>query len=146
MFKSEVVAEFDRRREYISGFSGSNADAIVTSDRAALWTDGRYHLQADDQLNCDWLLMKHGRPDVPTQAEWLKNNLKKGSRIGADPKLISNTLWTSLKYELENSSIQLVEVRKNLIDLIWTENRPPPSKKYAYVWDLKYAGTHWLVR
>lgn len=118
----------------------------MTFTKAAFWTDGRYHLQADDELDCNWLLMKHGRTDVPTQAEWLKNNLHEGARIGADPKLISNTLWTSLKYELENNSIHLVEVRRNLIDLIWTENRPPPSNKYAEVWDIKYAGKPWTEK
>lgn len=139
------MAEHDRRREYISGFSGSNGDVIVTYDKAVLWTDGRYHLQADDQLNCDWLLMKHGQLDVPTEAEWLKQNLKPGARVGVDPKLISNTLWTSLKYELENSSIQLVKVNKNLVDLIWTEQRPQPSNKVAYVWHLKYAGLYTII-
>lgn len=134
------MSDHDKRREYISGFSGSNGDAIVTFEKAALWTDGRYHLQADDQLDCHWLLMKHGRSDVPSQAEWLKDNLKKGARIGADPKLIPNTLWTSLQYELENNSMHLIKVNNNLVDLIWLENRPPPSNKIAYVWDIKYAG------
>lgn len=139
-----MVADHDKRREYISGFSGSNGDAIVTlnNNKSALWTDGRYHLQADDQLNCDWLLMRHGHPEVPTQAEWLKKNLPPEGRVGADPRLISNTLWTSLKYELENSSIHLVEVKNNLVDLIWKVNRTRPSNKYVYVWEQKYAGKY----
>lgn len=48
----------DRRREYITGFSGSNGDAVVTLSSAALWTDSRYYLQADEQMDCNWLLVK----------------------------------------------------------------------------------------
>ncbi|GLV45292.1 uncharacterized protein CBL_05392 [Carabus blaptoides fortunei] len=144
--QSEVVAVTDRRREYISGFSGSSGDAIVTLDKAALWTDGRYHIQADEEINCKWLLMKQGRSEIPTAAEWLKRNLKPGSRIGADPKLIPNTEWTTLKKQLENSSIHLVEVRKNLIDLIWIKDRPPASNKLVYEWEMKYAGKTWIEK
>lgn len=140
IFKSEAVSEFDRRRQFISGFSGSYGDAIVTYNKSALWTDGRYHLQADDELNCEWLLMRHGRPDTPSEAEWLRNNLEPGSRIGADPKLISNSEWDHLRRELENSSLHLVEVQRNLVDLIWDKNRPPPSNKLVYAWDIKFAG------
>ncbi|KAG8262230.1 Xaa-Pro aminopeptidase 2 [Homalodisca vitripennis] len=60
--ESEFVAEHDERLKYISGFSGSYGVAVITETKAALWTDGRYLLQADNELGCDWLLM--GRGDV----------------------------------------------------------------------------------
>ena len=50
----------DRRREFITGFTGSAGDAVVTLNSAALWTDSRYYLQADEQMDCNWLLMKSG--------------------------------------------------------------------------------------
>lgn len=81
-----------------------------------------------------------GRPDTPSRDEWLKANLEPGSRIGADPRLMSNTAWEHFRLALENSSLQLVEVRKNLIDLIWEKNRPPPSNKLVYVWSDQFAG------
>ena len=56
--QSEYVAPADQRREYMSGFSGSAGVAVVTAGHQALWTDGRYFLQADQELDCDWLLMK----------------------------------------------------------------------------------------
>ncbi len=59
------------RREYVSGFTGSNGDAIVTLDQAACWTDGRYFLQASQELDCNWRLMKMSMPGVPTYTEWL---------------------------------------------------------------------------
>lgn len=140
VFQSEYVAEYDRRLEFISGFSGSNGQAIVTLYKAALWTDGRYHLQADDQLNCDWLLMRQGHKNVPSPAEWLKMQLPPGSRIGADPRLIANGTWYHLESELEDSGLKLIELRINPIDKIWTEDRPPQRNKDVFIWNMKYAG------
>ena len=64
MFQSEFLADHDKRRQYISGFSGSNGDAVVTLEKAALWTDSRYYLQADQQLDCNWILMRTSYSDV----------------------------------------------------------------------------------
>ena len=58
------------RAEFISGFSGSAGCAVVTADKAALSTDGRYFNQAQKQLDANWTLLKQGLPDVPTWAEW----------------------------------------------------------------------------
>lgn len=52
------------RREFLTGFYGSAGDAVVTLTNAILWTDGRYHIQADQQLDCHWILMKHGQINV----------------------------------------------------------------------------------
>lgn len=52
------------RREFLTGFTGSTGEAVVTVDKAVLWTDGRYHIQADHQLDCNWILMKEGQNDV----------------------------------------------------------------------------------
>lgn len=92
--QSEFPASRDRRYTYISGFTGSEGIAVITTKReAALWTDGRYFLQADVQLSCDWLLMRMGQPGVPHLMEWLIDVLPQNSRIGADPKLVSNSVW-----------------------------------------------------
>jgi Xaa-Pro aminopeptidase len=92
--QSEFPAHRDRRYTYISGFSGSDGIAVVTREwGAALWTDGRYFLQADIQLSCEWLLMRTGQPGVPHLMEWLIDILPENSKIGADPKLVSNSVW-----------------------------------------------------
>jgi hypothetical protein len=92
--QSEFPASRDRRYAYISGFSGSNGIAVITRKRgAALWTNGRYFLQADIQLSCDWLLMRVGQPGVPHLMKWLIDVLPENSTIGADPKLVSNSVW-----------------------------------------------------
>lgn len=64
---SEYLANCDTFRDFISGFDGSAGTAIITENDACLWTDGRYYLQANQQLDSNWKLMKEGLPDTPTQ-------------------------------------------------------------------------------
>ena len=60
-FKSEYVAPRDRKRQWITGFTGSAGTAVITENKAAVWTDGRYFLQAEKQLDCNWILMRQGK-------------------------------------------------------------------------------------
>ena len=70
--KNEYVADRFKRREYLSQFTGSNGTAVITADRALLWTDGRYFLQAEQELDLEhWTLMKEGNKDVPSMTLWL---------------------------------------------------------------------------
>lgn len=57
-FKSEYICKSDERRAFISGFDGSAGTAVVTADKALLWTDGRYYQQAANQMDKNWILMK----------------------------------------------------------------------------------------
>ena len=59
-FQSEYIADCDQRRAFISGFTGSAGTAVVTDSAAALWTDGRYYLQARQEMDDNWILMKQG--------------------------------------------------------------------------------------
>ncbi len=59
-----MVSAGDRRREFVTGFTGSAGTAVVTEREAALWTDGRYFIQADQQLDCQWSIMKTGLDNV----------------------------------------------------------------------------------
>lgn len=68
--QSEYIAPCDARRAHISGFSGSAGTAVITLEKAALATDGRYFNQASKQLDGNWLLLKQGQQDVPTWQEW----------------------------------------------------------------------------
>lgn len=141
--QSEYVAEADERRKYISGFSGSAGTAVVTLDQQALWTDGRYFLQAENELDCHWILMKEGEENVPTILEWL-GNLSSGSLVGADSKLISASTWLSNAEALQPSGIEMVEVEPNLVDSIWDEDgRPPYVQDEIFVHDIIYAGKSW---
>lgn len=154
--QSEYIAKCDMRREFISKFSGSAGTAIITLEKAALWTDGRYHLQASKQLDLNhWILMKDGLPDTPTQSEWLKDVLQSGSKVGVDPILMSHESWKKLSKDLCTLNITLVAVKENLIDLVWQDNsillstdlpRPPrPTNKLINL-DYKITGKEWVQK
>ena len=88
---SEYVAKCDERIAFLSGFSGSSGLCLVTredegneaNEQALMWTDGRYYLQAGKQLYDGWKMMKI-EAGQPHYAEWIKTNIKKGSKIGCD--------------------------------------------------------------
>lgn len=120
LFQGEFLAERDKRLQYISGFSGPYGYAVVTKNKAAFWTDFRYYDQADQQLDCNWILMKIGEVgvrecgyninlwyillikifQVPSLTEWLRSELKPGYRVGADPKLIPFGMWDEWNRDL----------------------------------------------
>ena len=138
--QSEYVPEFWRRREWISGFTGSAGDCIVTERTAALWTDGRYFLQAEDQLRGSGIkLMKFGLPETPGMAKWLSTTLRKGNRVGVDPRVMSVSAYAKLRFELEDLGLELVSIEINLIDLLWSE-RPAAPCGQAEAHPLRYAG------
>lgn len=124
--QSEYIADCDTRRAFISKFTGSAGTAIVTKDKAALWTDGRYHLQADKQVDHEhWTVMKEGLTDTPSQCEWLNKELTHdGAKVGVDPLLLSEESWLAMSKELRANNNNLVSVKDNLIDIVWAEHRP----------------------
>ncbi|TFK37159.1 putative Xaa-Pro aminopeptidase P [Crucibulum laeve] len=139
---SEYLAHCDERRAYISGFNGSAGCAIVTLDKAFLFTDGRYFLQAEKQLDQNWTLMKQGLPDVPTWQDFLHKNLEPSTRIGIDPTLISAVDAESLTKQLTSKKSELISITKNLVDAVWAD-RPQRPKNPIFHLDEKYSGqTH----
>ncbi|KAG0219555.1 hypothetical protein BGX31_011291 [Mortierella sp. GBA43] len=125
--QSEYVAECDERRAYISGFTGSAGLSIVSLDSAALFTDGRYFLQASQQLDSNWTLMKSGLPGVPSWQEYLVKNLPAGSRIGVDPFITTASDAYRLETELSKVGSELVYV-PNLVDQIWKDRPARPAR------------------
>ncbi|KAF8018103.1 hypothetical protein BT93_H3107 [Corymbia citriodora subsp. variegata] len=138
--QSEFIAECYMRRAYISGFTGSAGTAVITKDKAALWTDGRYFLQAENQLNSSWILMRAGNLGVPTTSEWLNDVLAPGCRIGIDPFLFSSDAAEELKEAIAKKDHELVLLYNvNLVDEVWKE-RPKPPNKPVRIHDLQFAG------
>ena len=79
---SEYTQPYDKRRDWISGFRGSRGTAVVSMGLAALWTDGRYFTQAEEELDCaNWLLMREGQPGVPSLIEWLVTEANKTTLV-----------------------------------------------------------------
>ncbi|KAK4802914.1 hypothetical protein SAY86_001117 [Trapa natans] len=129
------------RRAYISGFTGSAGTAVITKDKAALWTDGRYFLQAEKQLSSSWTLMRAGNVGVPTTSEWLNDVLAPGCRVGIDPFLFSFDVAEELKEAIAKKNHELVFLYNlNLVDEVWKGTRPKPPNKPIRIHDLKYAG------
>ncbi|KAI8809490.1 peptidase M24, structural domain-containing protein [Cladochytrium replicatum] len=138
--QSEYIAPCDMRRAYISNFNGSAGLAVITGGAAALWTDGRYFLQASNQLDSNWLLMKSGLPDVPTKEEWLNKVLSPASTVGIDPTLITVSAARALSDSLNAGGHKFLTLPNNLIDEVWAEERPAmPCNPVAILPD-SYAG------
>ena len=122
--QSEYVNDKDKRREYMSGFSGSSATALVLSKETAacyLWTDGRYFTQAEKQLVHPWILMKDRQVETPTIEDFLATTLEVGSIVGLDPLYTSLAGARRLQQRLEAAGMSLdsTATRENLVDLIW---------------------------
>jgi Xaa-Pro aminopeptidase len=138
--QSEYVSKSESRREFISGFTGSAGTALILQDKALLWTDGRYFLQASQELSAEWTLMKSGEPGVLDLNQWLVKNLKGGNTVGVDSSLISNKAAMALKSLLEPSGITLKGCKENPVDKIWGEEKPADPKNKVSVHDIAYAG------
>ncbi|XP_041652750.1 xaa-Pro aminopeptidase 2 [Cheilinus undulatus] len=119
---SEYIAPRDARMAFMTGFTGSAGTAIVTPTRAALWTDSRYWVQAERQLDCNWELEKD--VSIISIAEWLISEVPPGGEIGFDPFLFSLQTQENYNMNLESSNRTLKSIPTNLVDQVWT-NRPP---------------------
>ncbi|XP_013109085.1 xaa-Pro aminopeptidase ApepP isoform X1 [Stomoxys calcitrans] len=139
--QSEYISKHDERRAYVTGFDGSAGTALITEDKALLWTDGRYYQQALQQLDSNWELMKDGLPTTPSLAKWLATNLPKGSKVGVDPKLFSYRLWKPIEKELVGADCSLVPVEDNLVDIVWGEEQPKQTSNQMITLDNTFAGS-----
>jgi len=138
--QSEYVAPHWDSRKWITGFTGSAGTAVITLENEnGLWTDGRYFIQAEKQLEGSTIdLYKMGQPSVPTIVEWLKKNLKDGATIGFDGKVVSKSFYDNLDKALCSKEIKY-NLEHDLIDKIW-EDRPEIPMNDFYSLDVKFAG------
>ena len=137
---SEYLPEHWQTRSFISGFTGSAGMVIVSGVKAALWTDSRYFLQAEEQLAGTGMeLVKMRTPGHPEPAQWLKMNLEKGAVAGTDEWCISVNQFGTMQKSLSESGIILKETG-DLLDEIW-EERPSLPDSSVYEHELKYACT-----
>uniref|UniRef100_A0A669EY59 X-prolyl aminopeptidase (aminopeptidase P) 1, soluble n=1 Tax=Oreochromis niloticus TaxID=8128 RepID=A0A669EY59_ORENI len=137
--QSEYIAPCDCRREFISGFDGSAGTAIVTEQHAAMWTDGRYFLQASQQMDNNWTLMKMGLKETPSQEDWLISVLPENSKVGVDPWIIAADQWKNMFKALSSAGHSLVAVQDNLIDAVWPDRPERPSTQLRSL-GLDYTG------
>lgn len=140
--QSEYVADHWRGREWISGFNGSAGTAVVTMKSAALWTDSRYFLAAEEQLeDTEYQLMRLKMEGTPTIAEWLGKELKdvQSPEVGLDGMVNSYNYVKDLSYSLRK--LGGITLRTNLdpLEQIW-ENRPSLPANPVEIQPLEYAG------
>ncbi|KAI9746574.1 MAG: hypothetical protein M1818_000287 [Claussenomyces sp. TS43310] len=138
---SEYIAPCDARREFISGFSGSAGCAVVTHDKAALATDGRYFNQAEKQLDKSWLLLKQGLQDVPTWQEWAAEQSQGQKIVGVDPQVISAPDARKLAEKIKKlGGGNLVAIEDNLVDVVWGPSRPVRPREPIKLQPSHFAG------
>lgn len=163
---NEYISSHFARREFISGFTGSAGSVVITQDKALVFTDGRYHKQAEMELTVaerdsssssggdrdggDWTLMKVGLPNVPTHTEYLAQTMKAGSVVGIDPFVHSISSVQSMKESFSKKNIVLKYLSTNPIDEVWSDvskagsssvmSRPSLPQAKVRIHPLQYAG------
>jgi len=135
--QSEYIAKYYKTREYISGFTGSAGTFVITKNKAGLWTDGRYFIQAAKELEGSGIdLYKMGLEGTPTIIEFVNNEVEENGVVAFDGETYSYADYLNLKNSLVNKKI---ESNRDLIDEIW-ENRPNKPSDKVFLHDVNYAG------
>lgn len=136
---SEYVGDYFKEREYMSGFTGSAGTLLVMTDFAGLWTDGRYFLQAEEELAGTGIeLMKSGETDCPSIEVFLYDKLKENSVVGFDGRTVNCNFFNRLKNRLDSKKITYA-MDKDLVDAIW-KDRPGMSSRKVWELDYEYTG------
>ena len=137
--ESEYVGAHFACREYITGFTGSSGTALIEKNKAKLWTDGRYFVQAAAELEGTGVeLMKMGEPGVPTLEEYLEQNLPFGGILGFDGRVMNARRCENLQKRLEDKNISFASTEA-LIGSLW-EDRPELPKEKVWILEDSYAG------
>lgn len=137
--ESEYVGDHFKARKFITGFTGSAGTAVITKTEAGLFTDGRYFIQAAEQLKDTTItLFRIGEEGVPKLEEYVEQCLSKGQVLGFDGRVVNTKLGKQLK-EMADKKEAAVCTDYDLIDTIW-KDRPPLSKQPAFLLDVKYSG------
>lgn len=136
---SEYLADNFKTRQWISGFTGSAGTVVVTDKEAILWTDGRYFIQAEKELeNSEYEMYKMRTPGWPTYMEWLRDNLKNGDTIGFQGEIFPQSDFEKLEKKMEDKAIKF-NGDLDLVGKLW-KDRPELPKGKVFLHELKYTG------
>lgn len=137
--ESEYVGEFFKCRHFLTGFNGTAGTAVITMDKAGLWTDGRYFVQAEEQLSGSEIkLYRMGEPEFPTLDEFLEEELPVDGCLGFDGRVVNSELGYGLQNLLQEKNVT-INCSKDLVGELWT-SRPAMSCEPIWSLDVKYAG------
>ena len=133
--QSEYIDDYFKGREYLSGFTGSAGVLVIFKDEACLWTDGRYHIQAENQLkDSEIKLFKQGNLGVPTYKEYIVSKLVENSKIGIDAKIL---LSSDINEILSKKKYKIIDF--DLLSEVWDKRKALPNEK-IFILEDKYTG------
>ena len=137
--ESEYVGEYFKARAFMTGFTGSAGTAVITQEKAGLWTDGRYFVQAERQLDGSGVtLFRMAEEGVPTVDEYIEKELSEGGCVGFDGRVVNST-WGKKLLDIAEKKKGRLYVDEDLVDLIWTD-RPALPKTSPFILEEKYSG------
>ena len=126
---SEYVNDYFKVREFLSGFTVSNGTLVISADEAGLWTDGRYFVQAERELEgSDIVLYRMGEENVPKIEEYLGKNVKEGQTIGFDGRVVSASFGKEIAKAVKDKNVKLV-YDTDMVDALWQERPKLPAGK-----------------
>ena len=135
--QNEYLPASEERLAWLTGFTGSAGAAAVLAERAALFVDGRYTVQAATQIDAKLFAIEHLVDSPPEQ--WLEQNLKSGAKLGYDPWLHTSESAEKLRKACATAAAELVAVDNNPIDALWNDRPAPPAGPLS-LRDIKLAG------
>ena len=131
---SEYADDYFKEREFMSGFTGSNGNLLIEADKAGLWTDGRYFIQAEKELEGSGItLFRMAEEGVPTTVEYLEQNMKEGEVLGFDGRTVATRLGQQME-EIADKKHGKVLYQLDYVDEIWTDR---PARKCEEVFALE---------
>lgn len=137
--ETEYVGEHFKARAYMSGFTGSAGTLVVCKDNAALWTDGRYFIQAADQLEGSTIdLMKQGEEGVPTLAQYIYDHMSEEGVFGFDGRVMNTKLIKAIIGKLADKKVS-VSYTEDLVGMVW-EDRPALPTNKGFFLEERYSG------
>uniref|UniRef100_A0A8C3V5S8 X-prolyl aminopeptidase 2 n=1 Tax=Catharus ustulatus TaxID=91951 RepID=A0A8C3V5S8_CATUS len=145
---SEYISERDARLGWLTGFSGSAGTAVVTQDKATLWTDSRYWTQAERELDCNWELQRTRLADTGGHLSLPmgEHGMPMGCRFTRSTNLWTAhplDTWNSYSRALHGSGRTLLPLETNLVDQAWGDQRPLPSSSEIYSLPAEFTGSSW---
>ena len=138
--QGEYIPDHWKGREFISGFNGSAGTAVVTMKSAALWTDSRYFIAAEEQLKgTEYQLMKLKIEGTPTIADWIGSECGPGAEVGVDGMVNSASFVKELIADLRKQGGITVRTNLDPLSQIW-RNRPAVPEDKVEIYPMEYAG------
>ncbi len=137
--QSEYVPDAYKGRAYVSGFTGSAGTLLIGKEKAFLWTDGRYFIQAEHQLKDSKIeLMKMRTEGYPSLEEWIESNVKDNETLAFDGKVISKNEFLNYKNIAKKNNFN-IDMNVDILEEVW-EDRPKLPMNKIFIHDIKFSG------